>query len=259
MRRSLFTLLLGMLLPLLASTANAGVVFARQMNSTQRQEVLEILGLSSGGKILSDPYPLGGYAGLELGATVESISTEDVARLGAVPADPQQEVTYMGFTMGKGVYNNVDLFLHFVPYLPRTEVSRYGAMVRWGFYQAQFFPLSLSININAEIANFSNVLSARTVGADLVGGINVKNVAIYVGAGPVSSTGTFIGGPSGLPCSPATINQCPFTDDGSKRRETVKTLHSVIGVSVAFGKISITGELDRYTQPVYSGKVGFRF
>lgn len=252
-------LLLAMLTLILTATADAAVQFPRQMDSTQRQEVLKILGLGSGGKILSDPYPLGGYSGLELGVTLESILTEDISRLGTIAVDPQDEVSFLGFTMGKGVYNNVDLFLHFVPYLPRTEVSRYGAMVRWGFFQAQFLPLSLSINVNAEIANYSNVLSARTVGADLVGGINVKNVALYAGLGPVSSSGSFIGGPNNVGCSSAQPNNCAFTSSGSKQRETVKTLHSVVGVSVAFGDVSITGELDRYTQPVYSGKVGLRF
>lgn len=259
MRRFLFTLLTF----ILVSQSEAAVQFPRQMNSSQRQEVLKILGLGSGGKILSDPYPLGGYAGLELGVTLESILIEDISRLGAIPVEPQQEVSFMGFTMGKGVYNNVDLFLHFVPYLPRTEVSRYGAMVRWGFFQAQFLPLSLSINVNAEIANFSNVLSTRTVGADLVGGINVKNVALYAGLGPVSSNGTFIGGTTNGVCNTSNPNNCFYTADGAtlgqKRRETVKTLHSVVGVSIAFGDISITGELDRYTQPVYSGKIGLRF
>ena len=233
---------------LVSFSVNAAVQFPRGMTPQQRQEVLRILGLSIGGKVLSDPYPLGGYTGLELGVTLESIPIEDISNLGT-NGSPQDEATYMGLTMGKGVYNNVDLFLHFVPYMPRTEISRYGAMVRWGFYQAQFLPLSLSVNVNAEIANFSNVMSARTVGADLVGGINVKNLALYVGAGPVSSTGTFIGGPA----------SSPFTDTGNKQRETVKTLHSVIGVSVGFGDISLTAELDRYTQPVYSGKIGFRF
>lgn len=245
---------------LFAAYSEAAVQFPRQMDSNQRQEVLKILGLGSGGKILSDPYPLGGYAGLEVGVTVESILIEDISRLGAIPVDPQEEVSFFGFTMGKGVYNNVDLFLHFVPYLPQTEVSRYGAMLRWGFFQAQFLPLSLSINVNAEISNYSNVLSTRTVGADLVGGINVKNVALYAGLGPVSSNGTFIGGPPIGGCNPANPNTCPYTSSPhEKQRETVKTLHSVVGVSVAFGDISITGELDRYTQPVYSGKVGLRF
>lgn len=231
-----------------AQNTFAAVQFPRGMTSNQRIEVLKILGLGSGGKILSDPYPLGGYAGLELGATLESIPIEDISALGT-NGTPQNDATFLGFMAGKGVYENVDLFLHFVPYLPRTEVSRYGAIVRWGFYQASFLPLSLSINFNAEIANFSNVLTARTVGADLIGGINVNNVALYAGAGPVSSNGTFIGGPTGS----------EFTDTGAKERETVKTLHSVIGVSVGFGDVSITGELDRYTQPVYSGKVGLRF
>lgn len=248
-----------MLTLLLFSHAEAAVQFPRQMNSTQRQEVLKILGLGAGGKILSDPYPLGGYSGLELGVTLESILVEDISRFGGIAVDPQQETSFLGFTMGKGVYNNVDLFLHFVPYLPRTEVSRYGAMVRWGFYQAQFLPISLSINVNAEIANYSNVLSARTVGADLVGGVNVNNVALYAGLGPVSSNGTFIGGFDNGACSTAQPNNCAYTSSGSKQRETVKTLHSVVGVSVAFGDVSITGELDRYTQPVYSGKIGFRF
>ena len=45
------------------------------MTKSDRQDSLEILGLSTSYKNVADPYPLGGYSGVQLSYTVESIPT----------------------------------------------------------------------------------------------------------------------------------------------------------------------------------------
>ncbi len=241
--------LLGLGLPVLLTSmlAQASVQIPQNMNSGDRQEALRILGLGTGAKTLSDPYSLGGYNGLEFGISVESIPTEDLARLGNRLATPQAEVTIPKFTIGKGLYSNLDFFIHFIPYNQRTELSQFGGILRWSFFEASSIPISTSLIAHFNTSNISNALTTRTYGADLVGGINVNEVALYAGAGVAQSTGTFVGGGSGI------------TDTTRQEIEGVSTFHTVVGGSVRFRKVFVAVQLDRYTQSVLSGKIGLRF
>jgi hypothetical protein len=230
-----------------ASTAYAAIQLPKSLTHNDREEVLRIIGFGTSSKILSDPYPLGGYAGLEVAASVETLPTEDIARLGAKLASPQQDVSFPKFTIGKGLYNNLDFFFHFIPYNQQSELSQWGGIVRWGFYQATFLPLSASLLVHMNYANVSNLMNERALGSDLIGGINVKNVSLFCGIGYIQAAGTFLGGPAGI------------TDSDSLETESVIGMHTVVGANVHIGDFFFAAEMDRYTQPVVSTKVGFRF
>lgn len=217
------------------------------LTRADRQETVRILGFATASKILSDPYPLGGYQGLELGMSVENIPVEDLGRLGNTLAAPQKDIAYPKFTIGKGLYDNLDFFVHFIPYSEKTEITQYGGLLRWGAYQAKFLPLNLSVLVNFNNANFSNVLTTRTIGVDLIGGINVDTVALFVGGGPVQSRGRFVGGAQGL------------TDSGTLESESVEGFHTVIGANVQISRAFVSAQIDRYMTTVYSAKLGLRF
>ncbi len=227
--------------------APAKVDIPTGLDRGDRREIVRILGLASGGKILSDPYPLGGYQGLEVGVSVENLPVEDLGRLGNSLATPQKDVAYPKLAIGKGLYDNIDLFVHFIPYSEKTEISQYGGTLRWGAYQAKFLPLSLSLLAHFNNANFSNLLLTRTIGADVIGGINVDTVALFVGGGPVQSRGRFAGGAQGI------------TDSGFLESETAKGFHTVIGANVQISRAFLTAQIDRYVTTVYSAKLGLRF
>lgn len=229
------------------TTAQAAVQIPANMSKNDRLEALRIMGFGTSSKILTDPYPLGGYSGLEIGIAVENLPTDDLARLGSRVSSPQQEVSYPKFTIGKGLYNDVDLFFNFTPYNRQDQVSQWGAMVRWGFYQATLLPFSASIIGHFNSANINNQLTARTYGIDVIGGINVNNVSLFAGAGSLQSTGRFIGGPRGI------------TDTQELETESVSGLHTVIGATVHISKFFLAAQIDRYTTPVFSAKLGFRF
>lgn len=116
--------------------AHAALLIPQNMNSGDRQEALRIIGLGTAAKTLSDPYSLGGYSGLEFGLSVETVPTEELARLGNRLASSQADISIPKFTIGKGLYSNLDFFIHFIPYNQRTELSQYGGIIRWGFYEA---------------------------------------------------------------------------------------------------------------------------
>ena len=225
----------------------AAIQIPQTMDKTDRTEALRIIGLGSSSKILSDPYPLGGYAGFEAGFSVESLPAEDLGRLGAGLEAPQQDVALPKLTIGKGVYNNVDLFLQFTPYTPQDEFSLYGGMVRWGFYQAATLPFSLSALVHATSINVANKMTTHSHGVDLIGGVNVENVALFTGIGAIEATGTFIGGAANT------------TDTGVQEKEFVSGTHTLIGAKIGFQKAFIALQVDRYTVTVFGAKFGVRF
>lgn len=223
--------------------ALATVQLPTNLSKGDRQEVLRIIGFGTSSKLLSNPYPID----LEVGASVEFINTEDLGRLGSRLSAPQRDVAFSRFTIGKGLYNHVDLFLHFVPYSRENEIALYGGLLRWGFYQAKYLPIAASVVAHINTSNISNQLTTRSYGADLVGGITVNNVALFVGCGPIEATGSFIGGANGI------------TDTGNLETETVKGFHTMVGANVSVSKMFLALQVDRYTQTVFSAKLGARF
>lgn len=237
-----------MLLALFSTHAGAAILIPNNLTTSDRVEALKIIGMGTSSKLLSDPYPLGGYEGLEMGLSIESLPTDELGRLGSRLTAPQQDVAYPKLTIGKGLYNNIDVFLQFTPYTRQDELSQFGGILRWGFYQAQFQPMSASILLHMNNGNVGNVLTTRTYGVDLVGGMNVTNVALYAGLGFIESTGTFAGGAAGV------------TASGFIESESVSGYHTVYGANIRIlerGFLAL--QIDRYSVPVFSGKLGVRF
>ncbi|HWU43177.1 MAG TPA: hypothetical protein VN132_07060, partial [Bdellovibrio sp.] len=170
------------------------------LSPSDQKRALEILGFGTASKILDNPYPLGGYTGFEVGLTSEFIPVEDLANLGNKTSD-SGEFNYYTLTLGKGFYYNVDALLYFTPAIQSQKVQNFGGQLRWGFYEASFFPISFSAIIYAGGANFSNLINVTTTGLDLVATVAIDNVAIYFGEGRVRAQGTFIGGADGITAS----------------------------------------------------------
>ncbi|RYZ77252.1 MAG: hypothetical protein EOP05_02420 [Proteobacteria bacterium] len=166
---------------------------------------------------------------------------------GAGLSSPQQDVIYPKLTFAKGLYNNVDIFLHFTPFRRQDEISLYGGMVRWGFYQGRYLPVSASVLFHGNSGNIGNVLTTKTFGADLMGGISVNQISIFAGFGFIQSNGVFTGGTNGVA-------------GGSESKETVTGLHTVVGANLRlYDAAFLALQIDRTEVPVLSGKLGFRF
>lgn len=218
----------------------------KNLNEADRNRALQILGFGSAPKILDKPYPLGGYTGVEIGLSSEFIPVAELASLGSKTTD-KGELNYYTLSFGKGLYYNVDTFMYFTPFLQNEKVQTYGGQLRWGFYEAPFFPLSLTGNLFVGGANFSNLINVTTVGLDLIATVSMDNVAIYVGTGTVRASGKFIGGVDGITSSQETESQ------------DVMENHSVFGLNIDISKMFLAFEIDRYTDSTYSGKLGYRF
>ncbi|MFM6928051.1 MAG: hypothetical protein ACKOX6_06270 [Bdellovibrio sp.] len=241
-RRFIFMLLSLMLL----ASANASTNLPRNLTASDQVRALELLGFGSSGKILADPYPLGGYSGVEVGLSTQFIPIGDLASLGST-TDNKGELSYYSLTMGKGLFYNVDAFVYFTPAIQSEEMQSFGGQVRWGFYEANFFPISFSAMVYLGGANFQNLINVQTTGLDLIATVNMDQMALYFGGGRIRAQGTFIGGANGITASHNTEKQDVIED------------HSFFGVSIGFAKMFLALEVDRYSDSVYSGKLGFRF
>lgn len=227
--------------------AQAAVQIPQRLSKADRITALRILGLGTSSKILTDPYPLGGYAGFEAGYSVENLPAEDLGRLGSGLNKPRQDVTIQKLTIGKGLYNNLDLFFQFTPYTKTDELAQYGGILRWSFYQASTLPLSASVLTHANSADFNNQMTTHSYGVDMIGGVNVEHLALFAGIGLAEATGTFTGGQAGI------------TDTQAIESEIVSGVHTVVGADIRFSNVFVALQIDRYTLPVFSGKLGARF
>ncbi|WP_347358643.1 hypothetical protein [Bdellovibrio sp.] len=240
-RNTILILLLATTAPVLAATD-----LPRNLDSGDQIRALQILGFGSASKILDNPYPLGGYTGIEVGLSSEFIPTEDLASLGS-KTDDKGEFNFYTLTVGKGLYYNIDTLFYFTPTIQGEKMQNYGAQVRWGFYEASFFPLSLTAMLYGGGASFSNLINVSTMGLDLIATVAMDRLAIYTGFGRIRANGTFIGGADGI-----------TADQNTVTRDVVED-HAVFGINIDIAKMFLAMQIDRYADSVYSAKVGFRF
>ncbi len=258
----------GILLSVFSLSAHA-LVIPKGLTATDRREVVRTVGLNSAPKALSNPYPLGGYSGFEVGYSVEFINVRDIRRLGCEPGAPgcgntgysnDTEWRFPRLTIGKGLYNDVDLFFSFIPPTGGVRASDYGAQLRWSFYQAQFLPVSLSMITYFNQLNFEDVYMNRNVGVELMAGVNVNNFALYFGGGWLEAQGNFIAG-SNANCADCTVDPSDPEVNGTSKtvRHSLEATHTVVGFSFHFDNLFAAAQVDRYRDAVYSMKVGLRF
>lgn len=241
---------------LFTSLASARLSFPKNMSSGDRKRALEVLGLSSTGKILGNPYPLGGFSGLEIGYAIEVIPTTELSTLGDKEKS-QKETAISMLTLGKGFYYNVDMFLQFTPFTQNEDVKSFGAQIRWGFYQAEYVPAHLSLVMSGGSTNFQNKISTVSQGLDLIAGFSVKDMTLYTGLGIATAYGTFTGGTGSVSAPEVDPNTSQVVY--ASKSESVSSPHYVAGINMNFQKLFLAAQLDRYTQATYSAKLGFRF
>jgi len=231
------------------------IQFPQGLLGNELNDVIEILGLSTSSKTISNPYPLGGYLGLEIGVALEIIDTTNLSRLGngldtdGDPMETEKEFRYPRISIGKGIYADIDVFFQFIPYSQATDVSEYGGFVKWSFYQAKFFPINLSLLAHANVVSFNNVYTNQNIGLEAMAGINVKNVAIYFGGGPLEASSDFSG---------SVVDATVSSNSQDFVQRKLRDFHTFIGASIQVSDFFIAAQIDRYSEPVFSAKLGLR-
>jgi hypothetical protein len=245
-------------------SAVAGLTIPKGLDRNDRDVVTRTLGLTTGSKLLTNPYPLGGYSGLEVGISMEFIDTEALNRLGCEPGSAgcaneerpsNQELSYPRITVGKGLYHDIDVFMHFVPPFQDLNLSDFGLQVRWSFFQAKFLPLSVAVNAHANQINVDNKFISQNFGALVTAGVNVNDFSIYFGNGFISAESQFTCGDTG----DGTIDSANDCNESNILENRQYGTHSLVGLSIEFFDMFAAAQIDRYRDPVFSAKLGIRF
>lgn len=255
---------------LLVAPGSQALDIPKELSQGDRIEVMRTLGLNTSTKILSNPFPLGGYPGVELGASLELINIRNLNSLGcSAQSDPdcpnqtrssEQELRYPRISIGKGLYKDVDVFMHFTPPTSGLLISEYGGLLRWSFLEAPLLPINLSLIVHGNHINIGDSFSNTTLGSDFIAGINVNNFSLYFGAGFAKASGRFMAGSaSDQADSVVAPNDPAVSSDSMTVTEEIEGAHTLIGISLHFKDFFAAAQIDRYHSPAYSLKAGFRF
>jgi hypothetical protein len=235
-----------------ALSVQASLDLPRRMSQRDRVTALEILGPGTSMKGLADPYPLGGYSGLEVGLSNEYINTEDISKLGSKTPD-KNDISFWNLSVGKGIYNNVDMIVQFTP--PTNDaMTGYAGMVRWSFYQTPQLPSQFSLFAHVSSYNFDNLIVTQTTGAGVLASVSTAHMTFYCGIGNIKSYGTFVGGPDSASGDPSGI-----TEEKQTFNESTAMAQTLVGATFRYNQYFFSGEMQRFTQAFYGVKLGARF
>ena len=253
--------LLALALTLSLGSESRAFTIAKGLNSSDRREVTRTMGLNSAYKILTSPYPLGGFSGWEVGYSVEVIDVRELHEIGRADVTHESSWRYSRLTFGKGLYNNVDVFISFVPPTGDVPMSDFGGMVRWSVYQASYLPINMSILGHANQTSFANRFSNRNVGVEGNIGVTLENFAAYFGFGFLAAKAQFLG-----PDTNGVCNDDCTVDDGASVNyltrsvsQSISATRSVVGFTYKYSRLFAAAEVSRVDRAVYSMKVGLRY
>ena len=237
-------LIITLTLPLLSSVLD----FPTNLSQENREELTRILGVNTTVKSLTSPFPLGGYSGFEWGLSYEVIDISGLENLGT-PAGEQNILNLPRFTVGKGLFNHVDLFLNFVPILNIANISEYGGSLKWQLYEGSFLPFSISLNLSLNSINIGDVFSNTSTSSDLISGIKINDTTVYFGIGNVRSESSL----------PGIHNGQNITDSGFNESQSISSLHTFVGGTYQLDNYFLAIQADRYRDNVFSLKAGARY
>lgn len=229
--RPLMGLSLIVALALLPKPSFASPVDIPELNLSDIPEAIKILGLGSSSRFVSNPYPLGGYSGFEIGFSHEIIDTQDFARLGPTQPPPK-DLRLNRLSIGKGVYNNFDIFVHFVPFSRGSQVSEFGGTLKWTPYEARFLPLTFSVLGHSNTINLQDQYNSQSFGLDALTAVSVNNFALYFGAGRVQSRSTFTEEIVNSCVGPGIPVNCVPLDSNNLHKARAYDVHTYVGINI---------------------------
>jgi len=235
-----------LILLFISSFAYSELRIPYNLSASDRNTALEILGFGTAMKILGDPFPLGGYSGIEFGLSTSILSSSDISRLGN-RSTSQTETSYQMLTAGKGLYKDVDILVGFA-FAGQTEnIQSFGMQLRWGFFQAEYLPVYASLVFSSANTRFNNFIVTNNYNYDLILGFKEGDVTLYFGGGVLTAQGEFSGGNGGI------------TNSGLTEYNSLVGNHFLAGINIKFSNLFTAFELDRNSAPTYSAKLGYRF
>lgn len=216
------------------------------LDHNERKEFMKLIGFASSYKYLAQGYILGGYQGLELATTAENIPFSKTNYLSQTSIEESDRVL-QSISIGKGLFQNVDIFFTFSPFLFQNQMSSYGAGIRYIFYEEENRPLNIGFLLHGNGFNISNLVGIQTSGVDIIGNYYKDYWTFYMGLGLARSIGSFVGGVNGV------------TEDQTGADEDIFQNRYYVGLSYNFGSYAVSFQVDRVYSETFSAKLGTRF
>lgn len=217
----------------------------KALTPSNMRKILQTLGPSTSSTTLSSPYPLGGWEGFEVGLSRHYIPWSNLAEVDQTVSE-QKDLNYALITVGKGLFYNFDIFLSLIPMLKSESLSYFSTQLRYQLWSSENKVFHLSSSLFGGTSNLNNQLNIQNYGFDVLGTVILDKVSIFIGIGSLFSSGRFIGGDSGI------------TESKNTDLEKLTLPHQLIGIEWPLGTFFIAAEVDRYSIPYYSLKLGYR-
>ncbi len=234
--------LLGTLLLLFSSLSFGALTIPTGLNDNDQLTILQTIGFATSFRPIDPPYPLGLYSGVEIGISIEEIPTGDLGYLGT-GASVEKSLVYPKFSIGKGLFESLDLFFSFAPYTQGISLGVYSGALRWAFYQATFVPATFSLLISGSSTNLDNIFFAQTEEADIITGVNADPFSFYIGAGTLYGQGQY---------------DQTITIESAATNQVARAFHTLLGATLTVNQIFAAVELDNYATTTFSFKLGWR-
>ncbi|MCK6599484.1 MAG: hypothetical protein L6Q37_14050 [Bdellovibrionaceae bacterium] len=236
------------LLPLILFSVNlyAGLKLPTGLDQEKRKTFVKSVLSSSSYKYLSLGYTLGGYEGFELSASLESFP---LSKGNILSSSELKEKDYVvqNVTIGKGMFENVDMFFTFSPFIFQKDISIFGMAMKYVFYIDSENPFNLSVLLHGNAVNFANLVGAQSTGLDIIGSYFLKYWTFYLAVGQQRTLASFVGGAQGL------------TQDLSSANEDLYLNRFYSGFSYDFGMYQASFELQKIESESLAFKLGKRF
>lgn len=215
------------------------------LDQSERREIVRTLGFGSSYRSIAEPYPLGGYQGIDIGVSYETIPIGHFGSYGTSPSSVghEKDLVLSRLTVGKGLFNNVDVYLSILPLRQATTMSGYGGLIRWNFYEAPLLPLTVSAIVHVSTQNIDNQISTQSQGLDILSGLTFDMFSVYLGVGHLTALGEFT----------------PSSVGGVVQSERVSIIRTYIGGTFKIGPGFIGAQLDQTHLPMWGLRAGLRF
>lgn len=220
--------------------------FPQDLSQPERVLISHWFAPSSTPSLLSTSYPLGGYSGFEFGLSHHRLPTSLINSLTGVAPDSHDDLSYPLLTLGKGLYDNTDIFVSFSPLMGVNQISHYSGLIRHEFWRSNSNHFRISAQIYRGSSNIYNQLNLRSQGIDFLLTSTFQRVSLYWGIGQLSSVARFSGGANGT------------TDSNEEETESLYRTRNIFGFEWPIKNYFIAAEINRMNLSYYAIKLGVR-
>ena len=227
-----------------------GFQLPKGMTADERKVAMQVLGFGTTAKFSSNPFPLGGWSGVEFSIQQEVVPVDRLSTLGSAKGS-NGDLAYTQLSFGKGFYKDFDAFISFTLPRQRSEIQNYSGLLRWMVYDFDSGKYLASVDMHGHGSNISNLFSSDSFGYDLVVSKVEAWWGLYLGAGWLQVKTKFIGNKTDFAQGMTSNGQTVVDSEDRARYFT--------GFNLRYQNYFAVAEIQRVYDTAYSIKLGYRY